>query len=70
MATLKLKFKKDDPPFYVISDCTHVGETAFTKEQQRAGMEYVRKKLTEMVEELKGKGYDPQTIRFSVKTTY
>lgn len=68
MATLKCKFKKDDHPFTDCSELGHDGDTNLSVDEQRAGMEFVLTSLNRMCDKFRELGYDPQTIRFSIKT--
>ena len=68
MARLICKFKKDDPPFTECWDARHDGRTDLSLSEQRDGMEFVGRTLSDMCDKLKELGYDTTSIYFSVKT--
>lgn len=69
MATLIFKMAKDKGIFHNRSHAEHKGsEMNLDAQTQREAMTLVIKKMNELANELKQKGYDHQTIKFSIKT--
>ena len=68
MQTLIYKRKKDKPPFIDRWDSQHKGYVgSISNETQRKAMSLVGDRLQSLSKELKEMGYDPSTMKFSIK---